>query len=130
MHDTPRKGNGKQSSSGKGKYSKSSQSAGKGTSKQGKVDGKSKGKSKGSKVPQVRTMVKLRKLVYLVLKSPKQKQVRKLRNLHSRITLTLLPRTILGLMMAGVVMNGMMTGARLDGMKVGNKPMTIPQTQF
>ena len=27
-------------------------------------------------------------------------------------------------------MNGMMIGTRLDGMKVVNKPMTIPQTQF
>ena len=30
-------------------------------------------------------------------------------------------------MMVGVMMNGMMTGARLDDMRVGNKPMTIPQ---
>ena len=27
-------------------------------------------------------------------------------------------------------MNGMTTGARLDAVKVGNKPMTIPQTNF
>ena len=33
-------------------------------------------------------------------------------------------------MMAGVTMDGMLTGARLDGMKVGNKPVTIPQAHF
>ena len=27
-------------------------------------------------------------------------------------------------------MNGMMTGVRLDDMKVGSKPMTIPQAHF
>ena len=37
-------------------------------------------------------------------------------------------------MMAGVMMNGMMNGmmagVRLDGTKVGNKRMTIPQAHF
>ena len=33
-------------------------------------------------------------------------------------------------MLAGVAMNGMVTGVQLDGMKVGNKPMTIPQAHF
>ena len=27
-------------------------------------------------------------------------------------------------------MNGRMTGARLDGMKVGSKPVTLPQAHF
>ena len=31
---------------------------------------------------------------------------------------------------AGVMMNGMMTGVRLDGTKVGNKRMTIPEAHF
>ena len=30
-------------------------------------------------------------------------------------------------MMAGLTMDGMITGAPLDGMKVGNKPVTIPK---
>ena len=58
-----------------------------------------------------------------------ERQVQKLRNLHRRITLTLLTRTLLGLM-AGVTMNGMMTGAWLDGMKVENKTMTTQQAHF
>ena len=33
-------------------------------------------------------------------------------------------------MVAGVVMNGMMTGVRLDGTKVVNKRLTIPQAHF
>ena len=33
-------------------------------------------------------------------------------------------------MVAGVTMNEMMTGVLLDGTKVGNKPMTLPQTHF
>ena len=33
-------------------------------------------------------------------------------------------------MMAGVMTNGMMTGVRLDGTKVVNERMTIPQAHF
>ena len=33
-------------------------------------------------------------------------------------------------MMAGVMINGMMTGVQLDGSKVGNKRMAIPQAHF
>ena len=36
----------------------------------------------------------------------------------------------MGGMMAEVVMNGMMTGVRLDGTKVANKRMTLPQAHF
>ena len=64
------------------------------------------------KVPKVRTRVKPRKLVYQVLKTWNQRQVQKLRN--RRIPLTILTRTILGVMMAGVTMNEMRTGVRLD----------------
>ena len=32
--------------------------------------------------------------------------------------------------MAGVTMNGMVSGVRLDGMKVGIKLVTIPQSHF
>ena len=53
-----------------------------------------------------------------------------LKNLHRRITLTILTQTILGLMMAEIMMHGMMFVARLDGMKVGNEPTTIPQAHF
>ena len=35
-----------------------------------------------------------------------------------------------GFMMTGVVVNGVMTGVRLDGSKVVNKRMTIPQAHF
>ena len=62
-------------------------------------------------------------------KTRNQRQAQKLRNLHRRV-----PLTILGFMMAGVMMkgmmNGMMTGVRLDGTKVGNKRMTILQAHF
>ena len=38
--------------------------------------------------------------------------------------------TILGFMIAGAMMNGMMAGVLLDGTKVGNKRMTLPQAHF
>ena len=69
-----------------------------------------------SKVPKAHTMVKPRKLVYQVLKTRNQRQVQKLRNRD-----TSAPQTILGFVMAGVMMNGMTTGARLDGTKVGEQ---------
>ena len=72
-------------------------------------------------MPEVRTSVTPRKLVYPVLKHQNQRQVQKLKNLHRRITLTFLTRTIPGVMMAGVKMNGMMTGAPLDGIEVWRK---------
>ena len=77
-------------------------------------------------VPKIRRRVKLRKLVHVVVRTRNQRQVQKLRNLHRRITLTSLTRTILCLMMAGVMMNGTMTGARADGSKDGNKHTVIP----
>ena len=85
------------------------------------------------KVPKGCTKVKHRKLVYQVLKTRNQRQARKLRNLHRRVSLTL-PGTMVGMVtngtMAGVLMNGMMTGVRLDGTKDGNKRMTLPQAHF
>ena len=44
--------------------------------------------------------------------------------------MTILTRTIPGVMMAGDTMSGMMTGVRLDGVKVGIKFMTNPQAHF
>ena len=78
------------------------------------------------KGPKVRSRVKPRKLVYQVLKNRNQRQAQKLRNLQRRIPLTILTRTIPGVMMAGETMNGM-TGVRMDGMKVGIKLTTTPQ---
>ena len=72
---------------------------------------KTSGNPKEPEVPKA----KHRKLVYEVLKTRNQRQVRKLRNLHRRV-----PLTILGFTMAGVLMNGMMTGVRLDGTKGTN----------
>ena len=67
---------------------------------------------------------------WLVLKTRNQRQVQKLRNLHRRIPLIFLTRTILGVIMAGVTMDGMMTGARLDGTKVGNKTYDTSASSF
>ena len=44
--------------------------------------------------------------------------------------LQVLHRQIPGLMIAGVLISGMMTGARLTGIKVGKKPVTVPQDHF
>ena len=55
------------------------------------------------KVPKIRTRVKPRELVYLVWRNRNQRQVRRVRNLHRCIPLTVLSWTILGLMMAGVL---------------------------
>ena len=125
-----RRRTGKQSS-GKGKQSKAwSKSEGKGASKEN--ERKSIGKSKGAKGAKLlHKGKKHRTLVYQAMKTRNQRQTRKLKNLHRRV-----PLTILGFMMAGVMMNGMMagvtmsgmtTGVRLDGTKVSNKRMTIPQ---
>ena len=70
------------------------------------------------------------KSLFLVLKNRSQRQVKKRKKLHRRIPLTILALTLIGLMMAGVVINGMMTRARLAGMKVGIKLLTIPQASL
>ena len=57
------------------------------------------------------------------LKTRNQKQARKLRNLHRHVPPT-------NGTMAGVLRNGMMTGVLLDGTKLGNKRMTLPQAHF
>ena len=80
--------------------------------------------------PKVRTRVRVRNLVQMVLKTRYRSHVQKLRNLHRRTTLTILTGTVLGLMMAGVSMDVMVTGVRLDGMKVGHEPVRIPQAHF
>ena len=90
-----------------------------------RVSANPKEHSKVPKVPHVCTRVKPRKPVCPVLKTRNHRQVQKLRNLHRRI-----PLTTLSFMMAGVMMNGMMTGVRLDGTKVVNKRVTIPQGHF
>ena len=96
-----------------GKQSKSwSKSEGKGISKE--YNGNPKENPKEPKEPKVRTRVKHRKLVYQVLKTRKQRQARKLRNLHRRV-----PPTILGCMMAGVMMNGTMAGVFISGVMIG-----------
>ena len=101
-----RKSTGKQAS-GNGKQRKSwSQSEDKSNSEENQR------KSKGTRGAQGKTH---RKLVYEVLKTRNQRQVRKLRNLHRRV-----PLTILGFTVAGVLKNGIMTGVRLDGTKGTN----------
>ena len=101
-------------------------SAGKGKSK--KMDTEiPKQNPKVTKVPKVRTRVKPRKLILSGVKTRNQRQVQKLGILHRRTTLTTLTRTLFGSMIAGDMMNGMMTGVLLDGIKVGNKAMKIPQ---
>ena len=86
-----------------------------------------------TKLPKAYTRAKHRKLVSQVLKTRNQRQARKLRNLHSRVPLTL-PGTMVGMVtngtMAGVSMNGMMNGVLLNGTKVGNKRLTLPQAHF
>ena len=74
-----------------------------------KVRENQKENPKVPKVSKVRTRVKPRKLVYQVLKTRNQRQAQKLRKLHGRVPLTILARTILSVMMAGVTMNGMIT---------------------
>ena len=122
VHVTPRKGNGK-----KGKQGKLwSKSAGKGKIHKGNKERKKTlpKYQKAPNVPTVRARLKLRKLVCLVLKIRNQRQVQTLRNLHRRITVTVLS-TDNSWFDDG--WSEMMTGARLDDMRVGNKPMTIPQ---
>ena len=82
------------------------------------------------RVPQVRTRVKPRKKVYLVLNIRNQRQVQKLWNLHKRVTRTLPSRSSLGVMVAGVTMSGTMSGVRLDGMKVGDQTHDISASSF
>ena len=77
-----------------------------------------------TKVPKADTRAKHRKLVSQVLKTRNRRQARTFRNLHRHVPLTL-PGT-----MAEVSMNGMMTGVLLDGEKVGNKRMAVPQAHF
>ena len=116
-------------SSGKGKQSKSwSKSEVKGKSKENKENPKESPKEPKvrSEVPKAHTRVKHRKLVYQVLKTRNQRPVQKLRNRD-----TCVPLTILGfVMLTNGMMNGMITGVRLDGTKVVNKRMTIPQAHF
>ena len=124
-----RKSTGKQSS-GKGKQSKSwSKSEGKGKSEE--IKGKSKGKSKGSKGAKGSYKAKTSKTGLSGLANPKSETIsQKFWNLHRRITLTILTRTIPGEMMAEVLMNGMITGVLSDGTKVGNKRVTLLEAHF
>ena len=70
----------------------------------------SKGKTECAKGSYIR---KTRKLVHQEMKTRSQRQAQKLRNLHRRIPMTILTRTIPGVTMAGVTMNGMMAGVGL-----------------
>ena len=74
-----------------------------------------------TKVPKAYTRANPRKLVSQVLKTRKRREAGTFRNL---VPLTLLGTT------AGVSMNGMMTGNLFDGMKVGNKHMTLSASSF
>ena len=76
---------------------------------------------------QVCSNVSVRKLVGLVCKTRKPNQIKNHRKLHRRITLTSLPRTILGLTMAVVMTGGIAIGAQLGGRKVGRNRISIPQ---
>ena len=86
-----------------------------------------------TEVPKANTRAKHRKLVSHVLKTRNRRQVRTFRNLHRHVPLPL-PGTMVGFVtngtMAGVRMKGMTTVVLLDGTKVGNKRMTLPQAQF
>ena len=113
-------------SHGKGNQSKSwSTSEGKGKVKKTRGNPKEHPKEPKvrTKVPKAHTRAKHRKLVSQVLKTRTRRQARKLRNFHRHVPLTL-PG------MAGVLMNGVMTGVLLDGTQVGNKRVTLPQTNF
>ena len=81
-------------------------------------------------MPKAHTRAKHRKLVSRVLKTRNRRQVRKLRNTRRHVPLTL-PGTMVAIVTngttAGAWMNVMMTGVLLDGTKVGNKRMTLPQ---
>ena len=110
-----------------------SKSAGEGKSNQGEEGTTSQGQDdpKFPKAPKVRARVKLRKMVLYGLEKPKSETSSETQeSAQTYHTDNFFTWTILGLMMAGVVMNGMMIGTRLDGMKVANKRMTIPKTQF
>ena len=123
-----RKSTGKQLS-GKRKQSKSwFKSEGKGKSQESK--GKAKETSKGTKCAKGLNKGKTSKVDYQVLKTGKQGQVRKLRNLHRRVPLTIIGFMMSGVMTNGVIMNGMMIGVLLDGTKVVNKRVTIAQAHF
>ena len=122
VHVTPHKGNGK-----KGKQSKFwSKSAGKGKIHKGNKERKKKPPkiSKGSKSADGSCKGKTSKTGLSGLEIRNQRQVQTLRNLHRRITVTVLS-TDNSWFDDG--WSEMMTGARLDDMRVGNKPMTIPQ---
>ena len=92
-----------------------------------KVSERYQEKSKGSKSAKGSYTGKTSKTGFSSRKPRNRRQVQKHRNLHRRITRSCLARTILGLMMAGVVTNGMTRRARLAGMKVGSKLMTLPK---
>ena len=110
-----RERNGKQSF-GKGKQSKScSESEGKGKSKERKRP--SKRKSKGSKGVQGSYKGKTSKIGLSGREIPKSETSSETQFPHTCIPLTIPTRTTLGVMMAGVTMNGMMTGVRLDGIE-------------
>ena len=86
-----------------------------------------------TKVPKAYTRAKHRKLVSQVLRIRNRMQAQTFRNLHRHIPWTL-PGTMVGSVtnatMAGVSMSGMTTGVLLDGNKVGNRRMTLPQAHF
>ena len=77
------------------------------------------------RVPEVRTKVRVGKLVCLVLKNRNQRQVQKHKKLHRGITLTILTLAIPGLMVAGVMTYGLMIGARFAGTKLGKVVISL-----
>ena len=121
-----RKGTGKQTS-GKGNQSRSWSTSEPPIS----VKGKSKENQGDSKEPKLRinvpkayTKAKHRKRVSHVLKTRSRKQIQELRNLHTSVPL------IFPGLMVGIVTNGMMARVLMNGTKVGNNRMTLPQAHF
>ena len=129
-----RKSKGKQSS-GKSKQSMPwSKSEGKGKSKENKENPNENPKE--PKVPKVHTRAKHRKWVCQVLKTRTKSEASSDTQESAQtcdVPLTA-PGTTVGMVtngtMAGVFMSEMMTGVLLDGTKVGNKRMTLPQAHF
>ena len=84
-------------------------SKGDGKEKSLESKGKSKGQSKGSEGAKRSCKGETSKIGLFCRENPTSETSSELRNLHRRIPLTILTRTILGVMMAGVTMTGMMT---------------------
>ena len=118
-------------------WSKSEPSlSGKGKSKESK--GKSKGKSKRTKSANQGAkglhMGKTSKAGLSVLENSKPEASSDIQESAQTCTTGTSPGTMVGMVtngtMAGVSMSEMMTGVLLDGTKLGNKRMTLPQAHF